>query len=176
MQKQSNSIFSVTTFTGDRTFASNYDDVFIQLFDDNDNSTQTIKLSHKFKKENFERGEVTKFPLDTKDTAPLSTTSNITKIRLWREIGEQVFIFWYLDKVEIQNLDTNQMFLFPVCRWIRRDLHYEIQVMDASLPQNCPNNVEALRKLELEHMRTVYEIDHKFPVEFSDGPVQVGSN
>ncbi|XP_059162537.1 allene oxide synthase-lipoxygenase protein-like [Physella acuta] len=171
MERDNKPLFVVITYTGNRDLAGTDATVKLQLFDDRNNSTPPIDLSHTFV-DDFERGKIDTFKLRGQDTAQLSRTSKITELELRIE-NCGVLSDWYVDKVEVQNLETNETFLFPVFRWIRKGVVYRIQHLDTSLPQGQPKPVGDARKAELRVTRSLYELDQKLPAQFPGGPCQV---
>ncbi|XP_059160839.1 polyunsaturated fatty acid 5-lipoxygenase-like [Physella acuta] len=163
--------FVVVIYTGNRDLAGTNAHIYIKLYDEHNNSTPAIHLDNPIVND-FERGSIDSFKLGSNDTSALVKSSKVLKIELWRDnhgIGAE----WFVEKVEVQNKQTNETFVFPVFRWVRADVHYTIQHLDTDLPQCVPADIEAQRKSELAYMKSRYELDHKFPSQYPGGPCQI---
>ncbi|KAK6172838.1 hypothetical protein SNE40_016418 [Patella caerulea] len=152
--------------TGDRRNAGTDANVTIILHDDVGHSTGEITLDN-FLRNDFERGKQDKFDVPRSKLRPLG---KITKIEFWRDdagIGSD----WYVERILVENRLTNDIFVFPIFRWIKAGYHYMIKHLDTSLPQS--DDYHEQRKMELEDKRKIYKYAQKapgMPVQISKMP------
>ena len=142
--------------TGDRKNAGTNANVSIILHDDQGNSSDKITL-HNILRNDFEKGRIDKFPVSKSN---LCTLAKLSKIEFWRDdvgLGSD----WYVERIMIEKKASNNIFVFPILRWIKPNFRYVIKHLDTSLPQD-DDNLER-RNLELEHKKAVYELEEKLP-------------
>ena len=149
--------FIVYVKTGDRKHAGTDANVKIKLHDTNGIDTDDLVLDNFFRND-FESGQLDVFPIKKLDVKEFS--GRIEKVEFWRD-NAGLGADWYVDKIIVENRKTNDIFIFPVFRWIRPDYHYLIEHLDTSLPQFDPHPDQ--RKLELEDKQAIYEVTTKFP-------------
>ncbi|BFZ24548.1 hypothetical protein BsWGS_27587 [Bradybaena similaris] len=161
----SNRNLAVNVYTGDKKSAGTDATVFIVLHDDKNNTTPPITLNNTLRND-FERGNVDTFSVPIRITSFLSQPIKIKRIEIWQD-GSGLDSNWFVDRIEIENKATGETFVFPVFRWIKANVHYQIGLLDTSLPQfdEFPDQ----RKRVLEEKRAAYQLAQKLP----NGPVQV---
>ena len=164
--KERTTDYNIYVQTGDRRNAGTDANVRIKLHDADGNSSEPITLDNYFRND-FERGQLDKFRIPQDKVKSLVRFSKITRIELWKDnagMGSD----WFVDTIKVENLVTNDTFVFPIFRWIKSDFHYQINHLDTSLPQGdeFPNQ----RRMELEDKRWTYQYDQKV----ENGPAQVG--
>lgn len=164
MSSAKEAAFTIYVKTGDR-FASGTDaNVRIILKDSSGNRTNKLVLD-KFFRDDFERGNLDEFPVKRqKDFG-----NDVVEIEFWRD-SAGIKSDWYVDRISIENMKTNETYVFPVYRWIKADFHYIIRHLDTSLPQEDPYPEQ--RKMELDDKKSAYQITQKI----SGGPAQVSLN
>ncbi|KAM9308372.1 oxygen-regulated protein 1 [Gastrophryne carolinensis] len=105
----------IKVYTGDMSGAGTDANVYIILFGENGNSFGPVQLTQPLKDEKpFKSGKVDTFIISTKE---IGTISHI-------EIGHNGTGFgsgWFLDKIEITSLSTNDMTEFKCNRWLADD-------------------------------------------------------
>ena len=143
--------------TGDRKHAGTDANVKMRLHDTNGINTDDLVLDNFFRND-FESGRLDVFPIKKLDMKEFS--GRIGKVEFWRD-NSGLGADWYVDKIIVENRKTNEIYTFPVFRWIRPDYHYLIMHQDTSLPQ-CDAHQDQ-RALELKEKREVYQITTKFP-------------
>ena len=153
----SNSQFVIYVRTGDKKHAGTDANVKIKLHDNNGNNTDDLVLDNFFRND-FESGRTDVFPI--KDLKMKNFQGKVIKIEFWRD-NAGLGADWYVDKIIVENRKTNDIFIFPVFRWIRPDYHYLIEHLDTSLPQFDPHSDQ--RKKEINDKREVYQVMQKFP-------------
>lgn len=156
--------YMVYVRTGDLKGAGTNANVKIRLHDSEGNVTQDITLDNFFR-DDFEAGS-----MDTFHVPELKNFGNIiSKIEFWR--NDSGFASdWYVNKILVENRKSNDIFVFPVYRWIRPNFHYKIVHLDTSLPQYDPHADQ--RKMELREKCNLYQQC----VKMKDGPSQVGES
>lgn len=153
--------YMVYVRTGDLKGAGTNANVKIRLHDSEGNVTQDITLDNFFR-DDFEAGS-----LDTFHVPELKNFGNIiSKIEFWRD-DSGVASDWYVNKILVENRKSNDIFVFPVYRWIRPNFHYKIVHLDTSLPQYDPHAEQ--REMELREKCNLYQQC----VKVKDGPSQV---
>ncbi|PVD34529.1 hypothetical protein C0Q70_05804 [Pomacea canaliculata] len=106
------------------------------------------------------RGKMDQFRVPSKQLHSVERLGKIARIEFWRDdsgLGSD----WYVDKVIVENRKTNDLFVFPVFRWIRPGWHYIIKHLDTSLPQF--DEYADQRRMELEEKRKTYVFAQKAP-------------
>ena len=152
-----NSQFLIYVRTGDKKNAGTDANVKIKLHDSNGNHTDDLVLDNFFRND-FESGNLDVFPI--KDLKQKQFAGKISRIEFWRD-NAGLGADWFVDQITVENRKTNDLYIFPVFRWIKPDYHYLIEHLDTSLPQFDPHSDQ--RKQELEDKRVTYEIVQKFP-------------
>ncbi|GAB1603283.1 arachidonate 5-lipoxygenase-like [Argonauta hians] len=142
-----NSDFLIFVRTGDRKHASTDANVKIILINEEDVKSHEIVL------DNLLRDDFRKGASDTFSVRNLRDFGRVEKIEFWRD-NAGVSPDWYVEKIMVENVQTNEMTIFPVFRWIKANYHYMIRHLDTSLPQD-DQQVEQ-RKMELEEKRKIY--------------------
>lgn len=135
--------------TGDRKAAATDANVKIILHNDQGETSDALTLDNFFRND-FESGALDTFHIPQ---VP-STFGKITKVEFWRDnsgIGPD----WYVEKVLVENRTTKDVFIFPIFRWIKPDIHYVIKHLDCSLPQD--DDQKQQRLMELNDKRETYE-------------------
>ncbi|ESO93682.1 hypothetical protein LOTGIDRAFT_209217 [Lottia gigantea] len=152
--------------TGDRRHAGTDANVLIILHDDVGNSTDKIRLDN-FLRNDFERGKLDVFHIPRSKLRPLG---KVVKIEFWRD-DCGIDSSWYVERILVENRITNDMFVFPIFRWIKSGHHYMIKHLDTSLPQD--DEYSDQRKMELDDKRKLYVYAQKapgMPVQISKMP------
>ncbi|KAJ8313748.1 hypothetical protein KUTeg_008309 [Tegillarca granosa] len=147
--------YTISVSTGDRKNAGTDAGVYIKLFDRNGGSTGTLELDNFFKND-FEKGQTDTFIIDNNPTF----LEEISSIELWRE-DKGLADSWFVDSITAQCECSNDVFVFPIHRWIKENKHYIINLLDISLPQFDENGV--LRSDALREKRKLYELEEKLP-------------
>lgn len=158
-----NAQFIIYVKTGDKKNAGTDANVKIKLHDKNGNNTDDLTLDNFFRND-FESGQLDVFPVKSLKTKDFG--GHVSRVEFWRD-NSGLGADWYVDKIVVENRKTNEIFIFPVFRWIRPDYHYLIEHLDTALPQFDPHSDQ--RKEELEDKREVYQVMQKVP----HGPAQV---
>ncbi|CAI9737996.1 allene oxide synthase-lipoxygenase protein-like isoform X2 [Octopus vulgaris] len=149
-----NSDFLVFVRTGDRKHASTDANVKIILINEDGEKSYEIVL------DNILRDDFKKGASDTFSVRNLRDFGRVEKIEFWRD-NAGVSPDWYVEKIMVENVKTNEMSIFPVFRWIKANYHYQIRHLDTILPQD-DEQVEQ-RKMELEDKRKIYIASQKGP-------------
>ena len=142
--------------TGDRKNAGTDANVSIILHDDQGNSSDKITLDN-FLRNDFEKGRIDTFPVSNSNLCPLA---KLSKIEFWRDdvgLGSD----WYVERIMIEKKASNNIFVFPIFRWIKPKFHYVIKHLDTSLPQD--DDILEQRNMELEDKKAAYEFEQKLP-------------
>ncbi|XP_076810011.1 allene oxide synthase-lipoxygenase protein-like isoform X2 [Clavelina lepadiformis] len=120
--------------------------VFLNLVsNDGADSTGYLEIDN-FWKNDFERGEIDKFQLKTKNVG-LPLVVGIKIVHQWVRKDT-----WYCDYVEI-DFDGKKAF-YPVYDWIEDELH--VTKAEAILPQNSSNYIRHMRRAEVERNKHDY--------------------
>ncbi|XP_052831145.1 allene oxide synthase-lipoxygenase protein [Octopus bimaculoides] len=149
-----NSDFLIFVRTGDRKHASTDANVKIILINEDGVKSYEIVL------DNILRDDFKKGASDTFSVRNLRDFGRVEKIEFWRD-NAGVSPDWYVEKIMVENVKTNEMSVFPVFRWIKANYHYKIRHLDTVLPQD-DEQVEQ-RKMELEDKRKIYIASQKGP-------------
>lgn len=158
-----NSQFLIYVKTGDKKNAGTDANVKIRLHDASGHNTDDLVLDNFFRND-FESGQLDVFPI--KNLKIKSFSGQVSKVEFWRD-NAGLGADWYVDKIVVENRKTNNIYIFPVFRWIRPDYHYLIEHLDTSLPQFDLHPDQ--RKEELEDKCSIYQTAQKVP----RGPAQV---
>ena len=160
--KQSGLSHIVNVKTGDQRQAGTDANVKLILHAESGQKSDEISLDYLFR-DDFERGQLDSFQLKN-----LGHLGDIHKIELWRD-NSGLGADWYVDYIEIENVDSRQRFVFPLFRWIKAHKHYIVRHMDNCLPQY--DEEPDYRAEELEEKRRHYHCMAKF----DGGPAQVSN-
>ena len=158
--KQSGLSHIVSVKTGDQLQAGTDANVKLILHAEAGQKSDEISLDYLFR-DDFERGQLDSFQLKN-----LGHLEDIHKIELWRD-NKGLGADWYVDYIEIENVNSRQRFVFPLFRWIKAHKHYIVRHMDNCLPQL--DEEPEYRWEELEEKRKHYHCMMKF----DGGPAQV---
>ncbi|XP_046544436.1 allene oxide synthase-lipoxygenase protein-like isoform X1 [Haliotis rubra] len=142
--------------TGDKKNAGTDANVTIILHDDNGHCTGEVKLDN-FLRDDFEKGRLDTFPIPK---SKLDRLGKVIKVEFWRD-NAGIASAWYVERIMVENKVTNDMFVFPVFRWIKADYHYVIKHLDTSLPQF--DDQAGQRKMELESKKKDYNYVQRAP-------------
>ena len=149
------SSFLIYVRTGDRKNAGTDANVRIVLYDIEGRHTEELVLDNFFRND-FEVGSLDTFPVKN-----LSGFGNrVAKIEFWRD-DAGVASDWFVDRILVENKSTNDIFVFPVYRWIKSGWQYIIKKYDTSLPQFDEHKDQ--RSMELGDKRKLYVLEQKLP-------------
>ncbi|CAG2249786.1 ALOX5 [Mytilus edulis] len=84
----------------------------------------------------------------------------VQRIELWRD-NCGLFSNWYLDWIEVTNVESGITSIFPAMKWIKADHHYIFNHIDTCLPQDDP--FKQKRMLELQTIKKDYQLQVKVP-------------
>ncbi|XP_073487711.1 oxygen-regulated protein 1 isoform X2 [Aquarana catesbeiana] len=105
----------IKVYTGDMRGADTDANVYFILFSENGNSFGPVQLVDPLQDKNpFERGKVDTFRISAKDIGKIS------HIEIGHD-GKGLGNGWFLDKIEIFTLSTNETRLFTCNRWLAED-------------------------------------------------------
>ncbi|CAC5379791.1 ALOX5 [Mytilus coruscus] len=145
--------YTISVKTGDQKGAGIDANVYIIL---HGKGLQTTKVNlDTFFKNNFDRGSIDNYSVDFDVDIP-----EVKRIELWHDT-EGVFSNWYLDWIEVTNVESDITSLFTVMKWIKADVHYFFNNIDTCLPQDDP--FQKMRLVELETMKEEYQLQVKVP-------------
>jgi len=145
------SLGNIQTKTGDQPGAEGKG-VKIVVHGTKEEASKEITLEIPFKKE-FKRGAVDTFDISADQVGTLTNESEVSHITIWKT---DVSSDWLLDGVQIFCQHTQKTYVFPVFRWIRKDLKYNIVVLDTTLPMD--EKFPEQRQAELQEKQKTYEI------------------
>ncbi|KAK3100682.1 hypothetical protein FSP39_023741 [Pinctada imbricata] len=159
--------FMIYVRTGDLKNAGTDANVKMTLYDDVGRETRDLELDNFFKND-FEAGANDSFPFKK---IP-NFGNKVTKIKFWRD-NAGIASDWFVDRILVENRKSNDIFVFPVYRWIKSGREYVIVEYDTSLPQY--DEYPDMRDMELLDKQNLYELEQKVPPEFPGLvlPVQV---
>ncbi|KAM6965464.1 lipoxygenase homology domain-containing protein 1 [Aplochiton taeniatus] len=103
-------LYEVTVFTGDIQGAGTYSNIFLTVFGANGSSEEMLLPKNEVR---FERGQADTFNLEIDDISPLK------KIRV-RIDGTGSRPDWFLDKIEMRNLTTEEVYVFTYENWLSK--------------------------------------------------------
>ena len=146
--------------TGDKLFSGTDANVYVKLHSHSGGCSEE-KLLDCFFKNDLETGQTDRFKHKRQTNLP-----SVDYIALWRD-DAGILDNWYVDFIRVTNTATNQVFEFPIFRWIKAGMKYRIAHLDTSLPQ--ADGFIDQRKLELEDKRSRYEVT----TNITNGPAQV---
>lgn len=142
--------YTISVKTGKDLGATTDDNVFIILYGNND-ATQPISLRD-IDPNAFHVGNNHKFVVQT----PININVR-PRIELWRE-GED-HSNWYVNWIEITDVENGNNFLFLVQEYTREGTHYTVKDRDTCLPQN--DRQIDLRQTKLRALREEYRLEVK---------------
>ncbi|XP_064481893.1 polyunsaturated fatty acid 5-lipoxygenase-like isoform X2 [Ornithodoros turicata] len=151
--------FRISVVTGDRRGAGTDANVWIRLHDVDGRKSPVITLNHTFKNDH-ERGETSSFSVK-----PVLSFGTLEKVELWRD----TFGFghaWFVDRIEVLDMFSGELFVFPFHRWVPPDIHFFVGLYDCVLPHSDPHQTQ--RRDELRRKRQLYRYKAWIP----DGPTQ----
>ncbi|VDI58658.1 Hypothetical predicted protein [Mytilus galloprovincialis] len=144
---------SLAVKTGDKKGAGTDANVYIIL---HGKGPQTSKYNlDTFFKNDFEQGSIDDYTVDSDVNIP-----EVQRIELWRD-NYGLFSNWYLDWIEVTNVESGITSIFPAMKWIKADHHYIFNHIDTCLPQDDP--FKQKRMLELQTIKKDYQLQVKIP-------------
>ena len=150
----------ISVKTGDQLQAGTDANVKLVLHAESGQKSDEISLNYLFR-DDFERGQ-----LDTFQLKNLRHLKDIHKIELWRD-DSGLGADWYVDYIEIEDVNSRKRFVFPLFRWIKAHKQYIVRHMDNCLPQF--DEEPEYRQEELEERRRHYQCQ----IRVDGGPAQV---
>ncbi|VDI25718.1 Hypothetical predicted protein [Mytilus galloprovincialis] len=145
--------YKISVKTGDKKGAGTDANVYIIL---HGKGPQTSKYNlDTFFKNDFERGSIDDYTVDSDVNIP-----EVQRIELWRD-NCGLFSNWYLDWIEVTNVESGITSIFPAMKWIKADHHYIFNHIDTCLPQDDP--FKQKRMLELQTIKKDYQLQVKVP-------------
>lgn len=124
----SNLSYIVNVKTGDQRQSGTDANVKLVLHSESGKKSEEIALNRLFR-DDFEQGQ-----LDTFQLKNLGHLKDIHKIEVWRD-DSGLGADWYVDYVEVEDVNSRKRFMFPLFRWIKANKHYLVRHMDNCLPQ-----------------------------------------
>ncbi|CAN9504554.1 unnamed protein product [Ophioblennius macclurei] len=106
-------MYSVSVTTGDMYGAGTDANVFLTIYGDLGDTGERKLSKSETNSNKFERGSVDKFTIEAVDLG------QVFRIKI-RHDNSMVSADWYLDMVEVVDLDTEEVFLFLCERWLSR--------------------------------------------------------
>ncbi|XP_076115119.1 polyunsaturated fatty acid 5-lipoxygenase-like [Mytilus galloprovincialis] len=145
--------YKISVKTGDKKGAGTDANVYIIL---HGKGPQTSKYNlDTFFKNDFEQGSIDDYTVDSDVNIP-----EVQRIELWRD-NYGLFSNWYLDWIEVTNVESGITSIFPAMKWIKADHHYIFNHIDTCLPQDDP--FKQKRMLELQTIKKDYQLQVKVP-------------
>ncbi|XP_071128944.1 polyunsaturated fatty acid 5-lipoxygenase-like [Mytilus edulis] len=145
--------YKISVKTGDKKGAGTDANVYIILYG---KGPQTSKYNlDTFFKNDFEQGSIDDYTVDSDVNIP-----EVQRIELWRD-NYGLFSNWYLDWIEVTNVESGITSIFPAMKWIKADHHYIFNHIDTCLPQDDP--FKQKRMLELQTIKKDYQLQVKVP-------------
>lgn len=140
--------------TGDQRESSTDSNVYVILHDTSGNTSEKILL------DNWCRNDFKIGALDTFNIKLPNSFTEVSKIEIWTEpcSFELTSTNWYIDTIKFVRRFRGENIMFPVFRWIKPNLHYNIHPWDTFLPQNDPDKKQ--REGEIDHKREIYKIKY----------------
>ncbi|CAF3808973.1 unnamed protein product [Rotaria sordida] len=146
--------FTIRTKTGNQIEAGSTTPIHIQLFDDQDQKSEDIRLKHKdHDKHNFEPGAIDEFQVTS--FQPLS--NKLIGIRVKHNADK--YQGWYAEWIEITDEDNIQTYCYPIQRWLDKaenDKQTDIYFTDVSdvpcdslldtMPQSGHRSIPTIRE------------------------------
>ncbi|XP_047475115.1 allene oxide synthase-lipoxygenase protein-like isoform X3 [Penaeus chinensis] len=153
----------ITVVTGDKQGAGTDSKVFVILHDTEGNSSPTLRLNNRMITN--KRGQSCTF----KRKAGIPGLKALSMIEFWIEkFG--VGAAWFVDRFTVRILKTDEVFVFPVLRWIKPShAHMTLTVYDLSLPQDTPEKLLPQRMTNLGTKKRLYRYTQHVP----GGPAQI---
>jgi len=152
--------------TGDRKDAGTDANISITLRDANGKTSPEIKLDFIWKND-FERGQTDSF-----QTQVFDDLGPIVEIVLCRD-NNGIAADWYCELITVKDVKTDEIYYFPVHRWVQPHRKYFIPQFDTSLPLLDLHPQQ--RQYELERKRKLYSYSQHdgqpgLPVRISELP------
>ncbi|XP_063398550.1 polyunsaturated fatty acid 5-lipoxygenase-like [Mytilus trossulus] len=145
--------YKISVKTGDKKGAGTDANVYIIL---HGKGPQTSKYNlDTFFKNDFEEGSIDDYTVDSEVNIP-----EVQRIELWRD-NYGLLSNWYLDWIEVTNVESGITSIFPAMKWIKADYHYLFNHIDTCLPQDDP--FKQKRALELQTIKKDYQLQVKVP-------------
>ncbi|CAG2190836.1 unnamed protein product [Mytilus edulis] len=145
--------YKISVKTGDKKGAGTDANVYVIL---HGKGTKTSEQNlDTFFKNDFERGSIDTYSVDSDINIP-----EVQRIELWRD-NNGLLSNWYLDWIEVTNVETGITSIFPAMKWIKEDNHYFFKHIDTCLPQDDP--FKDMRMLELQTIQKDYQLQVKVP-------------
>ncbi|XP_047236335.1 lipoxygenase homology domain-containing protein 1 isoform X3 [Girardinichthys multiradiatus] len=105
--------YNVSVRTGDRYGAGTDANVFLTIYGDLGDTGERKLAKSENNKNMFERGEVDRFTIEAVDLG------QVFKIRI-RHDNTMVGAHWYLDQVEVYDVETEEVYMFLCERWLSK--------------------------------------------------------
>uniref|UniRef100_A0A3Q2ZDP0 Lipoxygenase homology PLAT domains 1b n=1 Tax=Kryptolebias marmoratus TaxID=37003 RepID=A0A3Q2ZDP0_KRYMA len=105
--------YKVSVRTGDMHGAGTDANVFLTIYGDLGDTGERKLAKSENSKNKFERGQVDRFTIEAVDLGQVS------KIRI-RHDNSMVAADWYLDQVEVQDVETEEVYMFLCERWLSK--------------------------------------------------------
>ncbi|XP_071127123.1 allene oxide synthase-lipoxygenase protein-like isoform X1 [Mytilus edulis] len=145
--------YKISVKTGDKKGAGTDANVYVIL---HGKGTKTSEQNlDTFFKNDFERGSIDTYSVDSDINIP-----EVQRIELWRD-NNGLLSNWYLDWIEVTNVETGITSIFPAMKWIKEDNHYFFKHIDTCLPQDDP--FKDMRMHELQTIQKDYQLQVKVP-------------
>ncbi|XP_076316229.1 allene oxide synthase-lipoxygenase protein-like isoform X3 [Tachypleus tridentatus] len=163
MAEQRTQKYEVHVVTGDRFGAGTDANVWLVLHDGQGQKSSVVKLNSLWTNDH-ERNTTGKYVVTVAEDF-----GEVIKVEFWRDsygFGDD----WFLDRIEVHKLPTEEVHYYPVHRWVVANVHYVIHEFDCTLPEDDHNIKQ--RQTELERIRDEYRIHYHVP----GGPAQVGTS
>uniref|UniRef100_A0A672Z7J4 Lipoxygenase homology domains 1b n=1 Tax=Sphaeramia orbicularis TaxID=375764 RepID=A0A672Z7J4_9TELE len=103
--------YKVSIRTGDMYGAGTDANVFLTIYGDLGDTGERKLAKSETNKNKFERGEVDKFTIEAVDLG------QVFKVRI-RHDNSMIGADWYLDQVEVQDVDSEEVYMFLCERWL----------------------------------------------------------
>ncbi|CAF4350403.1 unnamed protein product, partial [Adineta steineri] len=105
--------FTIKTKTGNHIEAGSTTPIHIQLFDDQEQKSEYIRLKQQdHDKHNFEPGAIDEFEV----TSSQQLSDKLIGIRVKHNANK--YQGWYCEWIEITDKDNNKIYCYPIQRWI----------------------------------------------------------
>ncbi|MEQ2205488.1 hypothetical protein XENOCAPTIV_000500 [Xenoophorus captivus] len=105
--------YNVSVRTGDMYGAGTDANVFLTIYGDLGDTGERKLAKSENNKNKFERGEVDRFTIEAVDLG------QVFKIRI-RHDNTMVGADWYLDQVEVYDVETEEVYMFLCERWLSK--------------------------------------------------------
>ncbi|XP_033100777.1 allene oxide synthase-lipoxygenase protein-like [Anneissia japonica] len=142
--------YQILVKTSDRRGASTDANIYIALFNSDGHRSKDYKLDTRFR-DDFEEGQQDMFPINLKDFG------EIVKIEVWRDrriIGNHD---WCVEWIIIRDNVREDIYEFPINRWITAGVRKRWSRYDTCLPQNDSECTQRKKELEMKRLEYVFE-------------------